>query len=239
MDKLIINCRYLLDEQTNQVRDLVECKEYKLEPRLMKLLVILAQRPGELVSRELLIREIWNDYGGAEDGLTQSISGLRKILSDLKKEIIETIPKKGYILHAEISTADDVKATAAKRKARKRTLGYAVSAAFIVVALLLAFKPWNTWKTGDLENKAALPAAGLYTPFDELNEPEPEHYLNTVITMASDSIEYKLVSNGDARPSFYINKRLQTPVEMELHLPLIKQMQAQLWKRREQVEGEQ
>jgi DNA-binding winged helix-turn-helix (wHTH) protein len=69
----------------------------------MKLLCLLTSHAGHLLSREDIYQEIWNNYGGAEEGLTQAISILRKALSDKGKKIIETVPKKGYILHAVVT----------------------------------------------------------------------------------------------------------------------------------------
>ena len=69
----------------------------------MSLLCILSDNAEQVVSREAIIKEIWNDYGGADEGLNQAISVLRKILDDREKKLIETIPKKGYVLHAAIA----------------------------------------------------------------------------------------------------------------------------------------
>lgn len=68
----------------------------------MQLLNILVQKRGETVTREELVTTIWQDYGG-DEGLTQAISILRKTLLDNKKELIQTVPKKGYILKASIT----------------------------------------------------------------------------------------------------------------------------------------
>jgi hypothetical protein len=51
----------------------------------------------------LFAREIWDDYGNADEGLTLAISHLRRQLQDDTKVLIETVPKKGYVLHAEIT----------------------------------------------------------------------------------------------------------------------------------------
>jgi len=59
----------------------------------MKLLCLLVSKSGSLVSREEIVEKIWNGYGGGDDGLTQAISFLRKILNDTHKMIIETVPK--------------------------------------------------------------------------------------------------------------------------------------------------
>ncbi|MBE7172835.1 MAG: winged helix-turn-helix domain-containing protein [Williamsia sp.] len=64
----------------------------------MKVLCCLEQKQGELVIRDHLVTEVWNDYGGGNEGLNQAISFLRKILDDQDKKLVLTIPKKGYVL---------------------------------------------------------------------------------------------------------------------------------------------
>ena len=69
----------------------------------MKLLCILAGRQGEVVKREFIIKEIWDDYPGANEGLNQAVSFLRKLLADEHKEFIRTQPKTGYVFNAQVS----------------------------------------------------------------------------------------------------------------------------------------
>lgn len=101
--ELVIDGRFRIHADTHLLTDLDTHTTTRLEPRLIKLLFLLAAHPGQLVSREQIIRDIWNDYGGAEDGLTQAISFLRKMLDDGAKDRIRTIPKKGYLLNAAVS----------------------------------------------------------------------------------------------------------------------------------------
>jgi len=102
-EPFLVNNRYLVTPGKNVLTDKTTNDESRLEQRLLEVLYILAATPGELVSRDKIIREVWNDYGGADEGLTQAVSFLRKVLNDTDKKIIETIPKKGYILNAVIS----------------------------------------------------------------------------------------------------------------------------------------
>src|SRR4051812_34692418 len=101
-EPFLINERFQVNPDLNYLTDKETGKETRLEQRLMDVLWLLAANHNQLVTRERLIREVWNDYGGADEGLNQAISFIRKILADSNKEIIETIPKKGYILHAAI-----------------------------------------------------------------------------------------------------------------------------------------
>ena len=99
----VINNRFIVDPSSNRIHDAVQDKDRNIEPRLMGVLVYLSRNAFMVVSRGDLIREIWNDYGGADEGLTQAISHLRKFLLDSNKELIVTVPKKGYILRGHIT----------------------------------------------------------------------------------------------------------------------------------------
>jgi DNA-binding winged helix-turn-helix (wHTH) protein len=99
----IINQRYTADSLRNEIFDKETGQKSRLEPRLMKLLCILAKHQGNVVKREFIIKEIWADYPGANEGLNQAVSFLRKLLADENKEIICTQPKTGYIFNADIS----------------------------------------------------------------------------------------------------------------------------------------
>ncbi|NCI51310.1 hypothetical protein GWC95_15385 [Sediminibacterium roseum] len=144
MDKafFVLNNRFSVDASLNMLTNCETGLQTRLEPRLIHILQILAENQGKLVPRELLISKIWNDYGGAEDGLHQGISMLRKALADTGKQVIETVPKKGYVLHAVITgrpTMEKIQSQT-QQKSKKKTLVIALSLAVLVVAMLLIFQ---------------------------------------------------------------------------------------------------
>ena len=78
---------------------------HRLEPKVMEVLCALADRPGEVISRQELIDQVWGVEHGADESLTRAISLLRSVLNTDKDlhSVIETIPKRGYRLAAEIA----------------------------------------------------------------------------------------------------------------------------------------
>lgn len=78
--------------------------ETRVEPKVMALLVALAARPGQTVSRDDLMAEVWPDVIVSEDALSRAISKLRTALEDDAQEprYVETIPKAGYRLLAPV-----------------------------------------------------------------------------------------------------------------------------------------
>jgi DNA-binding winged helix-turn-helix (wHTH) protein len=107
--KFIINERFKVDVDSNKILDKKNNVETKTEPRLIKLLCLLIDKQGEVVTREFLIKEIWDNYLGANEGLNQAISFLRKILDDSEKKMLRTVPKKGYSFHATLDDHSETK----------------------------------------------------------------------------------------------------------------------------------
>jgi DNA-binding winged helix-turn-helix (wHTH) protein/tetratricopeptide (TPR) repeat protein len=78
--------------------------EVRLEPRVMDVLVCLAARAGEVVSRETLNEQVWGNIVVTDQAVTNCISELRHHLGDDRSahRVIETIPKRGYRLTAPV-----------------------------------------------------------------------------------------------------------------------------------------
>jgi TolB-like protein/DNA-binding winged helix-turn-helix (wHTH) protein/Tfp pilus assembly protein PilF len=76
----------------------------RLEPKVMAVLVYLAERPGQAVSREELEEKVWAGSIVSYDALTGAIQKLRKAFRDDSRHprIIETLSKRGYRLVAPV-----------------------------------------------------------------------------------------------------------------------------------------
>ena len=101
-------------------------KTTRIEPRTMELLLYLASWPGETKSREELEHEVWPGQIVVYEALSNAIAKLRKAFEDDPHEpqIIETIPKVGYRLIAEVSGSpaeNSVTAFEASLSGRART----------------------------------------------------------------------------------------------------------------------
>lgn len=86
-------------------------QQHRLPPRLMSLLCKLADHPRETISRDELVEHLWHGRPVNEEALSRSIAELRAALGDDSKQptYIETIPKLGYRLLAEISHPNPIK----------------------------------------------------------------------------------------------------------------------------------
>jgi TolB-like protein/DNA-binding winged helix-turn-helix (wHTH) protein len=80
----------------------------RLEPKVMEVLVCLAQHAGEPVSKEDLLQTVWPNTFVTDDVLKRSISELRRVFEDDVREsrIIQTIPKRGYRLLVPVEPVD-------------------------------------------------------------------------------------------------------------------------------------
>jgi DNA-binding winged helix-turn-helix (wHTH) protein len=74
----------------------------RLEPKMMDVLVALARRRGQVVSKDELAAEVWAGLYITESVITRAIAGLRRALQDDARtpRFIETIAKRGYRLVA-------------------------------------------------------------------------------------------------------------------------------------------
>ena len=75
-------------------------EEQHVEPLPMDVLVVLASHPGEVVSPDLLIDEVWDGRPVTDEVITRCISVLRRSLGDDARNptYIETVQKRGYRL---------------------------------------------------------------------------------------------------------------------------------------------
>jgi len=167
-------------------------KTVKLEPKAMSVLVYLAGRPGQVVSRDALLAAGWPGVVVGDDSLTQVVIKLRKALGDVpgKPAYIQTISKGGYRLVAPVIRTEEIASARARPDSeslddeRKRRVHWMATAS--VAALLLA-AAGGWWISGERLTEVApaqLPMAGFEAartaqptvaikPFEALgNDPE-------------------------------------------------------------------
>ena len=153
----------------------------RLAPKVMGVLVCLAEQAGEPVPKETLIQTVWPDTFVGDDVLKGYISDLRRVLEDDAREpkIIQTIPKSGYRLIAPIEWINGGRDTPTMRHElelarvgpatarRFGRVGLAVLAVVLLFVLLGAFnvgriRGWLSAKgTPQIRSVAVLPLRSL------------------------------------------------------------------------------
>jgi TolB-like protein/DNA-binding winged helix-turn-helix (wHTH) protein/Tfp pilus assembly protein PilF len=82
----------------------------RVQQQPMKLLEILLERPGEVITREELRSRVWTDesFGDFDQAVNIAIAKLRSALGDSAENprFIETLPKRGYRFIADVSVVD-------------------------------------------------------------------------------------------------------------------------------------
>ena len=76
-----------------------------MEPKVLQVLLILAEKQGEVVTHQQILDKVWKDVSVAPNTLQRCITQLRKAMGDSAKEqrIIKTHPKMGYSLLVDVS----------------------------------------------------------------------------------------------------------------------------------------
>ncbi|RLA29977.1 MAG: hypothetical protein DRR11_14390, partial [Gammaproteobacteria bacterium] len=75
-----------------------------LEPKVMDVLVFLAERQGEVVSRQQILDAVWREAVVGDEVVSRAVSLLRTELGDDQKNprYVKTISKRGYCLIADV-----------------------------------------------------------------------------------------------------------------------------------------
>ena len=92
---------------SREVHQPATSRTQRLTPKSVGVLLVLARRPGQVVTRDELFAEVWPDTMPTNDVLTQAVTQLRKAFAATEAgegaSYIETIAKTGYRLLAPVA----------------------------------------------------------------------------------------------------------------------------------------
>ncbi len=146
-----------------------------IEPKAMQVLLQLAARSGEFVSREQLLETVWNTQFVTEDVLTGAIAAIRKALGDDPKQprFIETRRGIGYRLIAPVLQLSQASAFQSRFRWRLIT---AIATSIIMLLALAAKNIDNTHlQQVDIPTIAVL-------PFADYSKLKDNHYFADAVT---------------------------------------------------------
>lgn len=130
----------------------------QVEPRVMLVLIVLADAGGAVVTRDRLLARCWGGVYVGDDSLNRAIAGVRRVASTIAADSfeIETIPRTGY----RLMSRGELAATAAPKDARAEApaLSIGVRRRWILAGGIAAATGLVLWKTVPA---AADPAARL------------------------------------------------------------------------------
>ncbi len=147
-----------------------EGTEIRLERKQAEVLSALAARAGEVLTRDELLSIVWGEISVTEEVLTNAIYSLRRAFEDdsRRPEYIQTIPRRGYRLVAEVAETKSPERTAQPPVKR----GRALVAAAVIVACILAI---SGFLYGSLRDAARLEVAAIIAEAEaELDRGTPE-----------------------------------------------------------------
>ena len=186
-----VNARVLTNGQT----------KHQLQAKPMQLLLFLADNAGEVVSRKVIVEQVWPDIVINDHALTNIVGKLRKVLNDdpSQPRILETIPKAGYRFIAPINRTDIPSQSTAKNeavveKSKRRHILALISILPILSLLFLIYlasqyqvseKP-STKSTVLVENK---PLSVAVLPLDIIGDQPDKGYYSDGMT---EEIRYAL-----------------------------------------------
>ena len=202
--------------------------EVKLEPKVMAVLVCLAQQPGKVLSREELEATVWAGTIVGYDALSNSIIKLRKALGDERSNphYIETVSKKGYRLVADVrhpSGSEEALVALPGGSRRTDTPGrkpgtIAIAAAIVaalVLSLVIALDPFGLrTSANDASTAEQTRPAIVVLPFKNLSDDAKQEYFSDGIT--DDLITDLSRVNGlqvVARQSSYFYKNQEVSID--------------------------
>jgi TolB-like protein/DNA-binding winged helix-turn-helix (wHTH) protein len=158
-----------------------EGKAVDLRSQSAEVLSALAARPGEIASKDALMRAVWPDTFVTDDSLTQCIADIRRALGDDEHVIVETFPKRGYRLNADSSDAADSKAAAGTERAKRRfpRRGLVLAAIVLVAAVIGVYYGVEIWRAAPVRSSDMPRIAVL--PFDDMSAGEDKGYLSDAV----------------------------------------------------------
>ena len=146
----------------------------RLEARTMRLLLCLAETPGEVVSIDALLNQVWSGVVVTPDSVYQAVAALRRLLGDDAKQpaYIVTVPRLGYRLVAPVEPLADTSAVPLPARASSRMYVVLALGVLIVIGLLSYYL--IAARNAASQAAAAGPKAIAVLPFldltDDMNE---------------------------------------------------------------------
>jgi len=162
----------------------------RLEPKTMQVLVYLASKPGQVISRDELEQNVWRNELVGYGAVTNAVIKLRKALQDdsRKPRIITTIPKKGYQLVATVAhsrpgngSLPSVEMGAPPPNARWRSNAFLRTAAIVVVMTVVLGYAFTSVSSISPRDDSGLPSIAVL-PFENLGSDPAQANLADGIT---------------------------------------------------------
>src|SRR5262249_34874769 len=81
-------------------------RQAQLRPKSFDVLHYLARHPGQIITKDELIRAIWPNVFVTDNSLVQCISDIRAALDDDSQSVVKTVARRGYLFAAPVEEVD-------------------------------------------------------------------------------------------------------------------------------------
>ena len=112
-------------------------RELHLRPKAFRVLEILLENSGRLVSKAELHEAAWAESVVTDDSLAHCIGDIRHTLGDSGFELIRTVPRRGYVFEHAVSEEIDNPAGPPPKRSRVAYQAGTVAAGLVATILLL------------------------------------------------------------------------------------------------------
>lgn len=117
-------------------------EEIQVRPKTFALLLLMLDRPGEILTKSYLLDAIWDDVKVEEQVLVQSIREIRQLFKN--PEVIQTYPRKGYAwaadvqMHEKCKTSKTNDAPTATKAPSSNRKAYVLTGLLLTIGLILS-----------------------------------------------------------------------------------------------------
>jgi adenylate cyclase len=101
---------FVLDLARGALLD-VQGGEVPLRAKSFELLCLFVTNAGRLLDRDAINKAIWADVVVSDDSIAQCVRDIRRALGDEQQQILKTVPRRGYILTATITSGNEQQPT--------------------------------------------------------------------------------------------------------------------------------
>ncbi len=139
-------------------------REEKPEPRVFGVLIALAKRDGDLVTRDELVDELWDGRPTSDEPINRCLSQLRRHLGDKSRphRYVETLTRRGYRLVQPVEPLEHAEPAEPAAEPALAPLSKAPAAAWkpllaVIGVAMLAWLAWFLWPPGDFRSIGVMP----------------------------------------------------------------------------------
>ena len=201
-----------VDAQSGELRR--DGKKVKIQEQPFQVLILLLERPGEVLTREELVKRLWSDQTNVdfERGLNKAITRLREALRDSAENprYVETMPRRGYRFIGHVTNGAHVAEVESKSievpvpESRTRSPRMAMLASLVVILLIVGIVASWRWTVKTTRMPKVLGFRQLTNDGQAKRGPlvtdGPRIYFNEVLPGPRNMVFQVSIRGGEAAP---------------------------------------